>query len=305
MPKRSSEGAQLRKVEYDTSLGASNGWEATTAPAFTVGKSSNHATKSGTTKAPSSAVTKERLDRLRDAGIAKLRKVDEMGGRTDLLRDIQCFLAHRAAIVKPVQTVTPPVNNPSAATAAPCVASPVDPSPAPKPFGNFAVTAKPSATKSTFKFGAAPAASVAAPAPVGGDNDSGFPTEPTKEAERNSDPDYNTLYDVKKVKFYAMEGGKWKGFATGPLRIEQHVSLGSRRMVLRDGQSGKVHLNMSIVKGMDFKKSEKGTGAKLKTFICFIGIRNADVGCESFMFYTKLEDHAKLLAKLCEVAAAQ
>lgn len=287
------------------SFGANNGLKADP-PAFNFGKSSNHATKSGTAKAPSSAVTKERLDRLREAGIAKLRQVDEMGGRTDLLRDIQCFLAYRAAIVKPVQTVTPPPVSAAATATAPSVASPPV-APAPKPFGNFARPADTSATKkSTFAFGpaaTAPAPSVAAPAPVGGDNDSGFPTEPSKEAERNSDPEYNTLYDVNKVKFYAMEGEKWKGFATGPLRIDQHVSLGSRRMVLRDSQSGKVHLNLSISKGMTFKKIEKGSGVKLRKYISFMGIRNEKVGSEMFMFSTSLEDHTNLLAKLCELAA--
>jgi uncharacterized membrane protein len=80
--------------------------------------------------------------------------------------------------------------------------------------------------------------------------------------------------------------------------VEVHKENGKKRMVMRD-EVGKVQLNLSLAKGMEFKLLLKGKNA----FIRFMAVQDSAVGMEQFMYLVKSSKSEEILAELNRLAA--
>jgi hypothetical protein len=119
-----------------------------------------------------------------------------------------------------------------------------------------------------------------------------MPSEPKTEVEQVSDPNWSTILEVSKAKFYTHSNQKWNPCASGILRVEQHTTQQSnRRVVIRDASTGKVHLNCSIPKGTPITPKV----VKEKYYITFVSRRLEDDMDMMFMLQTHRAEHATLL----------
>lgn len=242
---------------------------------------------------------------------AKMRERDVLGATGGLLEDCNCFLGYYKAIEKPVNDAlareTAQKQEASVEQTTPhCVTVPTK-----KEMFTFDATTekKPAANLTTtgvsFSFSSATPGSGLPPTPsvtsasVDADDDA-IPSEPRVEVEYVSDPDWTTVHDVRKVKFYVFADGKWNPRASGSLRVEKNKSKPSnRRIVIRDVNTGKVHLNCSIAKQMPISAEVSN---KHKVYIKFVSRQAEDEDGTSYMLQTLNTDHPKLFETLEEMA---
>jgi RanBP1 domain len=255
----------------------------------------------------------ERLATMQKLFAEKMRERVALGASGGLLEDCNCFLGYYKAIEKPVNDAlarqTARTQERPAAQATPPVAA-ANP-PAPKAMFSFGATAEKNSTSNPTTTGVSFSFSSATPAPglpltpapasttsVDTDDDA-VPSEPRVEVEHVSDPDWTTVHDVGKVKFYVSADGKWNQRASGPLRVEQsNIKASSRRIVIRDANTGKVHLNCSIVKDMPIISQV----AKQKYYIKFVSRQIDDDDDTRYMLQTYPADHEKLVETMKEMA---
>jgi RanBP1 domain len=254
-----------------------------------------------------------RLSTMKTLFAEKMRERDMIGAYGGLLEDCNCFLGYYKAIEKPVndalarQTASTQVQPAAQATPHVAAANP----PAPKAMFSFSATAEknltsnPTTTGVSFSFssgtpapGLPPTPAPASAASVDIDDDA-VPSEPRVEVEHVSDPDWTTVHDVGKVKFYVFVDGNWSQRASGTLRVDQSNSkASSRRIVIRDANTGKVHLNCSIVKDMPIMAQI----VKQKYYIKFVSRQIEDDDDTRYMLQTNHRDHEKLVETLKEMA---
>ena len=254
----------------------------------------------------------ERLRKLKMVFASKMRQRFSSGALVgpDILEDISCCIGYSKAIDKPlddalnkeeiiteVKECPVPVQDPPTVSA---IAAPV-----PFSFG-AAVAPMVSATAAPvpFSFGAAITTQpshvpASASAPIDVDNDDAVPSEPPVKVEPISDPDWNTVHQVSKVKVFVDNDGKWKSIASGPLRVEKHTTKAkNNRIVIRDGNTGKVLLNCSIPSGGTITPQV----AKNKYFVTFFSRRVDDTESKMFMMQTQATHHEALLKILTELS---
>ena len=73
---------------------------------------------------------------------------------------------------------------------------------------------------------------------------------------------------------------KWKGFATGTLRLTKSKTIQKAQMVIRT-DSGKVQLNVRVAKGMTF--TERTETAEGKGHLFFNAIQDEEIGLEKIL----------------------
>ena len=127
-----------------------------------------------------------------------------------------------------------------------------------------------------------------ASAPIDVDNDDAIPSEPPVEVGSISDPDWNTVHQVSNVKAFVNNVGKWATIAAGPLRVEKHTTKAkNNRIVIREGNTGKVLLSCSIPSGGAITPRVEGN----KYYVTFFSRRVDDTESKIFMIQTPSSDH--------------
>jgi hypothetical protein len=253
-----------------------------------------------------------RLETMKKLFAAKMRKRDVLGATGGLLEDCNCFVGYYKVIEKPVNDALARhltrEQELSVAQVAPhgVAANP----PTKKSSLTFGVTAEkkptvnPTTTGVSFSSvtpapGLPPTPNVTSAASVDVDDDA-VPSEPRVEVEHVSDPDWTTVHVVRKVKFYVFGDGKWNQRAPGSLRVKQNNNKPSnRRIVIRDTNTGKVHLNCSIAKQMPIVSHV----TKQKYYIIIVSRQAEDEDGTKYMLQTLKGDHEKLVDTLTEMAS--
>jgi hypothetical protein len=168
----------------------------------------------------------------------------------------------------------------------------------------------------TFSFGKPvatlpPAAAVPTPAPAASNNananddDAPVPAEEATAPLEKADVDWEELLEVN-VRFHRMARGKkdWSKAVKGPLKVQEHKSNSSRRIVMRDG-AGKVLLNVGISKGMSFEKNTEPPtkpGKGPRTTVRFMGLESNERGPETFLIICRPDMLDEFHGKLEELA---
>lgn len=159
---------------------------------------------------------------------------------------------------------------------------------------------------SSFAFGStAPSQASASPSSGGNgapgvvvtEDDDAMPKEEPTKVAAIADPDWNEIYTFLS-KYFKLVNQDWKQYCKAPVKVEVHKENGKKRMVMRD-EVGKVQLNLSLAKGMEFKLLLKGKNA----FIRFMAVQDSAVGMEQFMYLVKSSKSEEILAELNRLAA--
>ena len=183
------------------------------------------------------------------------------------------------------------------------------------PFANFSFGSKQS-SPATISFGTAiqskstsfsfaPPAVTPPPPPTTTTNnqsddneDDMMPREEPTKVEILVDPDWTENFQFPAQYYKLVTNGGWKSYCQGDIKVESNKRNASKRMIMRDA-IGKVQLNLSLSKGMDFKPVRKQTKkAGGKAFIQFVALQDATVGTESFMYQVKPDVLDEVASKL-------
>ena len=97
------------------------------------------------------------------------------------------------------------------------------------------------------------------------------------ETTSNKNKDEEEMYYVKARAYkHTTPSSGWKDFGTGAIKLLHNKSTEKHQLLLQNEQSGKLIINISVVKGMKVKTNEK--------FIMLVAAMDETIGPESFIF---------------------
>ncbi len=173
-------------------------------------------------------------------------------------------------------------------------------------FTGGSATAPALAPAPSFSFGAQPATTSTGGgsnnASANNEDDPTFnPDDGKLEVGQEENKDEETLYEVR-ARLIKLIDGTWNKSCTGPCRLYRNTLTDKKRMVLRN-DVGKVMLNVSVGKGMPFKKVSQKTKKGEVWHVSFIAVEEEGEGAKQIMLNVKKEDIDKFHEKLESMAA--